>query len=134
MLDHALESAFLALFQSDGAFTSLHFFTGHDDEQHKLPALSASAKSDPLAGSASVFRGELTLAVESEANDTTPEQHAARVEALRAKLADKAALIAAINAAGQIHLYGYALTATDSGVEATNFRTPVTLKVGYGAP
>jgi hypothetical protein len=41
---------------------------------------------------------------------------------------------AAINAASQIHLYGYAATATDPNVDGTRFRTGLTYKVGYGTP
>lgn len=134
MLDHALEAAFVDLLKADETFAGTHLYTGHEDARHELPAITFSARSEPLAGSSEVFRAELTVTIESQANDTPPADHAARVEAVRAKLAQKNSAIAAINAANAVHLYGYCASQTDPSVEATNFKSPLTYKVGYGAP
>lgn len=134
MLDHALESALVAFLQSASTFIGVCFFTGQDDEEHQLPAITVSAKSEPLSGSAEVFRAELTILIESEAHDSNPDSHAASVEKVRASLANRAVVLAAINAGGKIHLYGYAFTASDPEVDGTRFRTVFTLKAGYGVP
>jgi len=132
MLDHALESAFVACLQSDPAFAGVYFFTGQDDEEHQLPAITVSAKSEPLTGSAEIFRADVSVMIESEAHDSRPDDHASLVEKVRSSLAAKATLIAAINGAGKIHLYGYAFTASTPDVDGTRFRTEFTLKAGYG--
>ena len=49
MLDHALESAFVAFMGADPTVSDCHFFTGHDEEEHALPAVTVSSKSEPLA-------------------------------------------------------------------------------------
>ncbi len=134
MIDHALESAFADFIQSDATFDGTKLYTAHDDETHVLPAIIFAAKSEPLSGSSDVFRAEMTITIQSEAHDSSPEAHEARVELLLTKLADKASAAAAINAAGKIHLYGYAPSATDPNVDASKskFCTPLIYKVGYG--
>ena len=72
--------------------------------------------------------------MESEAHDSRPDEHAARVEKVRSALASRREVTAAVNAAGHIHLYGYAATAADPNVDATNFRTALSFRVGYGVP
>lgn len=134
MLDHALESAFVAFLQNDSALAEVHFFTGHDDEEHRLPSITVSSKSEPLAGSAVVFRSDLTVLVESEAHDSKPDQHAALVEKVRVSLANKADAVAALNAGRQLYLYGYAFAASSLDVDGVRFRTTLTLKAGYGTP
>jgi len=134
MLDHALESAFVAFMQTDPVFTEIHLFTGHEDEEHLLPAVTTSSKSESLAGSATVFRADVTIIIESEAHDSEPDEHAVLVEKVRARLADKAAMVAAFNAGGGVHLYGYAFTGSSLDVDGKRFRTTLTLKAGYGAP
>jgi hypothetical protein len=134
MLDHALETAFAAFLQTDPVFTGIHFFTGHDDEEHALPSVTVSSKSEPLAGSASVFRADLTILAESEAHDSRPADHAALVEKVRARLASKAAVVSALNAGNHVHLYGYAFTGSNMDVDGVRFRTTLTLKAGYGTP
>jgi len=132
MLDHALESAFVAVLRPNPLFAGVYFFTGHDDEEHQLPGVTVSSKSESLAGSAVVFRAELTILVETEAHDSTPSDHAALVEKVRARLADKATVAATINAARNVYLYGYAFAATNPDVDGIRFRTALTLKAGYG--
>jgi hypothetical protein len=134
MLDHAFESALVAFLQTDPKFAGIHFFTGHDDEEHALPAVTVSSKSEPLAGSASVFRADVTILAESEAHDSNPDDHAALVEKVRARLASKAAVVATLNAGNQVHLYGYAFTGSSLDVDGVRFRTALTLKAGYGTP
>jgi len=134
MLDHALESAFVAYLGTAPAFAGVHLFTGHDAEEHLLPGLTISSKSEPLAGSAAVFRADVTFLIETEAHDSTPDEHAALVESTRACLADKHAVVAALNAGGLIFLYGYAFAESSLDVDGKRFRTTLTLKAGYGTP
>jgi len=81
-----------------------------------------------------VFRADVTLLIESEAHDNGPDDHAALVEKVRTSLANKAAVVAAINAGNQVHLYGYAFTGSSLDVDGKRFRTTLTLKAGYGTP
>jgi hypothetical protein len=134
MLDHALEATFVAYLQSDPAFDGVFLSTGHDNEEHQLPSVTVSSKSEPLSGSAVVFRADLTLVIESEAHDSNPGQHATLVENVRGSLADKAAVGAAINAGDRVCLYGYAFTESSLDVDGSRFRTSLTLKAGYGVP
>ena len=134
MLDHALESAFVTFLQADPGFAEIHFFTGHDDEEHHMPAITVSSKSEPLAGSAEVFRAEVTLLIESEAHDSKPDNHAVFVEKVRARFARKADVVASINAGNRVHLYGYAFAASSQDVDGARLRTTLTFKAGYGVP
>ena len=134
MLDHALESAFVTFLQADPGFAEIHFFTGHDDEEHHMPAITVSSKSEPLAGSAEVFRAEVTLLIESEAHDSKPDNHAVFVEKVRARFARKADVVASINAGNRVHLYGYAFAGSSQDVDGARFRTTLTFKAGYGVP
>jgi len=134
MLDHVLESAFVAVLQGNPLLTGTCFFTSHNSDEHALPAVTLSSRSEPLAGSCEVFRSELSVMVESDAHDTTPEQHAALVEKVRTRLANKAAVGAAINAEDGIHLYGYAFTSSSLDVDGSRFSTTLTLRAGYGIP
>jgi len=132
MLDHALESALAAFLQTDTSLAGVHFFTGHEDEEHQLPAVTVTSKSESLAGSAAVFRADVTILIESEAHDNGPDDHAALVEKVRTSLANKAAVVAAINAGNQVHLYGYAFTASSLDVDGKRFLTTLMFKAGYG--
>ena len=133
MLDHALESGFIAFLRTDPAFTEVHFFTGHDDEEHQLPGITITSKSEPLAGSATVFRAEVTLLIESEAHDSKPDDHAVLVEKVRSRIANKAAVIAGVNSGRHIHLYGYAFAGSSQNVDGLHFSTTLTFKAGYGS-
>ena len=86
MLDHALDELLLAHLKTVPALAALHGYTGQDNADHKLPALTIAATSEPLAGSDTAFRGEVGIIVESEAHDTTAAAHGERVEAVRAAL------------------------------------------------
>jgi len=132
MLDHAIETAFVAFIKTDLALVGVHFFTGHEDEEHQLPAVTVTSKSESLAGSAAVFRTDITLIIESEAHDSEPDEHAALVEKIRVALANKAAVVVAINTGNAVHLYGYAFTASSLDVDGKRFRTSLTFKAGYG--
>jgi hypothetical protein len=132
MLDHALELAFLAVLQSNALLTGISFFTGQDSDEHGLPAVTLSSKSEPLAGSSEVFRSELSIIIESEAHDNSPDQHAALVEKVRGCLANRNHVAAQINAGNQVHVYGYAFAGSDLELDGSRFRTTLTIKAGYG--
>lgn len=132
MLDHTLDEVLLAHLKVVPALAALHGFTGQDNAEHKLPALTVSTSSEPLAGSDSAFRGEVGVTIESEAHDTTPAAHGERVEAVRAALANRAAVIAAINASGRLHIYGYAPLGTEPAAGDARFATKLKYRFGFG--
>lgn len=134
MIDHVLESAFCAALKADDQLDGIHFFSGLDDENHKLPAVTVVSKSESLAGSAEVFRAELELRIEHHAKDHTPEEHAAIVGRVRALLGAKADMLAALNAGGSVQVCGYAVTSSDEETEGEKFHTTITLKAGYRVP
>ena len=91
MLDHILDEVLLAHLKTVPALAALNAYTGQDNADQKLPALTVSTTSEPLAGSDTAFRGEVSLFVESEAHDTTAAAHGERVEAVCALLTNRAA-------------------------------------------
>src|SRR3954469_14568946 len=101
MLDHILDETLLAHLKTEPALAAINGYTGQDAADHKLPALTVSTTSEPLAGSDTAFRGEVGVIIESEAHDTTAAAHGERVEAVRAALANRAVVTAAINATGR---------------------------------
>ena len=86
MLDHILDEVLLAHLKTAPALAALNGYTGQDNADHKLPALTVSTTSEPLASSDTAFRGEVSVFIESEAHDTTAAAHGERVEAVRALL------------------------------------------------
>ena len=132
MLDHALDDLLLAHLKTVSALAALHGYTGQDNADHKLPALTVSTTSEPLAGSDTAFRGEVGIIVESEAHDTTAAAHGERVEAVRAALTNRAAVIAAINATGRLHIYGYAPLGTEPTAGDARFNTKLRYRFGFG--
>ena len=132
MLDHTLDELLLAHLKMVPALAALHGYTGQDNAEHKLPALTVSTTSEPLAGSDTAFRGEVGIIVESEAHDTTAAAHGERVEAVRAALANRAAVIAAINASGPLHIYGYAPLGTEQTTGDARFNTKLKYRFGFG--
>ena len=132
MLDHALDELLLAHLKTVPALAALHGYTGQDNADHKLPALAVSTTSEPLAGSDTAFRGEVGIIVESEAHDTTAAAHGERVEAVRAALTNRAAVIAAINATGRLHIYGYAPLGTEPTAGDARFNTKLRYRFGFG--
>ena len=132
MLDHTLDELLLAHLKTVPALAALHGYTGQDNAEHKLPALTVSTTSEPLAGSDSAFRGEVGVVVESEAHDTTAAAHGERVEAVRATLANRAAVIAAINATGRLHIYGYAPLGSEPTAGDARFNTKLKYRFGFG--
>ena len=134
MLDYFLEAAFAAVLKATPALAGIRFYTGHDGETRHAPSITAESKSDAIAGSAVVFRSELSLLLETDANDTTPENHTALVQNVRDALANTSAMGAAINAGGAVKLYGYAFMSSAVAVEGSRYRTTLTLRVGYGVP
>ena len=132
MLDHALDELLLAHLKTVPALAALHGYTGQDNADHKLPALTIGTTSEPLAGSDTAFRGEVGIIVESEAHDTTAAAHGERVEAVRAALANRAAVIAAINATGRLHIYGYAPLGTEPTAGDARFNTKLRYRFGFG--
>ena len=132
MLDHTLDELLLAHLKTVPALAALHGYTGQDNADHKLQALTVSTTSEPLAGSDSAFRGEVHIVIESEAHDTTAAVHGERVEAVRAAMANRAAVIAAINATGRLHIYGYAPLGTEPTAGDARFNTKLKYRFGFG--
>ena len=132
MLDHTLEELLLAHLKTIPALAAVHGYTGQDNADHKLPALTVSTTSEPLAGSDTAFRGEVGIIVESEAHDTTAAAHGERVEAVRAALANRSAVIAAINATERLHIYGYAPLGTEPTAGEARFATKLRYRFGFG--
>ncbi len=132
MLDHTLDELLLAHLKAMPALAAPHGYTSQDNAEHKLPALTVSTSSEPLAGSDSVFRGEVGVTIESETHDTTPAAHGERVEALRAGLANRAAVIAALIATGRLHLYGNAPLGTEPAASDARFATKLKYRLGFG--
>jgi hypothetical protein len=132
MLDHILNEVLLAQLKNVPALAPLNGYTGQDNAEHKLPALTVSSTSEPLAGSDVAFRGEVSVVVESEAHDTTAAAHGQRVEALRAALANRAAIIAALNATGRLHIYGYAPLGSEPAAGEARFTTNLKYRFGFG--
>ena len=131
MLDHTLENALAEFLRS--ALDGVHVATGHEDESRILPLVTISSKSDSLAGSATVFRADVSLTIESESHDSKPNEHAALVEKVRLQFADKFVATTTINARGGVHIYGYAFAGSSIEVDGARFRTTLSLKVGYGS-
>jgi len=132
MLDHTLDELLLAHLKTVPALAALHGYTGQDNVDHKLPALTIGTTSEPLAGSDTAFRGEVGIIVESEAHDTTAAAHGERVEAVRTALTNRAAVIAAINATGRLHIYGYAPLGTEPTAGDARFNTKLRYRFGFG--
>ena len=132
MLDHTLDELLLAHLKTVPALAALNGFSGQDNADHKLPALTIGTTSEPLAGSDTAFRGEVGIVVESEAHDTTAAAHGERVEAVRAALTNRAAVIAAINATGRLHIYGYAPLGTEPTAGDARFNTKLRYRFGFG--
>ena len=132
MLDHTLDELLLAHLKTVPALAAVHGYTGQDNADHKLPALTIGTTSEPLAGSDTAFRGEVGIIVESEAHDTTAAAHGERVEAVRAALTNRAAVIAAINATGRLHIYGYAPLGTEPTAGDARFNTKLRYRFGFG--
>ncbi len=132
MLDHTLDELLLAHLKTVPALAALHGYTGQDNADHKLPALTIGTTSEPLAGSDTAFRGEVGIIVESEAHDTTAAAHGERVEAVRAALTNRAAVSAAINATGRLHIYGYAPLGTEPTAGDARFNTKLRYRFGFG--
>jgi hypothetical protein len=58
-----------------GAFPNVHIGTPQDNDSIAMPAILMQLRSDFVVGS-TLERGTLTLNVCSQADDTTPEEHA----------------------------------------------------------
>ena len=134
MLDHTLDELLVAHLKTVPALAALHGYTGQDNAGHKLPALTIGTTSEPLAGSDTAFRGEVGIIAESEAHDTTAAAHGEHVEAVRAALANPVAVIAAINATGRPHIYGYAPLGTEPTAGDARFNTKLRYRFGFGPP
>ena len=133
MIDHALDDALLAYLKPLPQLAGLNGYTGQDNAEHKLAALTVSTTTaEALAGSDNVFKGEVDVILESEAHDTTAAAHAERVEAVRTSLANRAAVIAALNATGKLHIYGYAPLGTEPTVGDARFSTKLKYRFGFG--
>ena len=132
MLDYVLDEVLLAHLKSAPAFAALNGYTGQDNAEHKLPALTVSTTSEPLAGSDTAFRGEVSVIIESEAHDTTAAAHGERVEAVRVSLANRVTVIAALNATGRLHIYGYAPLGSEPTAGDARFNTKLRYRFGFG--
>jgi len=134
MIDHNLELAFCAALKADHQLGGLGFFTGLDDEAHKLPAITVVSRSESLAGSAEVFRSEVEIRVETHAHDTRPRDHVAIVGRVRGLIADRGTMLDSLNAGGAVQVLGYAAAGSGQEVSDEKFITTVTLKVGCRVP
>lgn len=134
MIDHNLELAFCAALKADQQLAALGFFTGLDDETHKLPAITVVSRSESLAGSAEVFRCDVEIRVETHAHDTRPQDHVAIVGRVRGLLADRVTFLAALNVGDGVHVLGYAAAGSEQEVSDEKFLTTITLKVGCRVP
>ncbi len=132
MLDHVLDEILLAHLKTVPTLAASNAYTGQDNAEHKLPALTVSTTSQPLAGSDSAFRGEVDVIIESEAHDTTPAVHGDRVEAVRTALANRSQFIAALNATARLHIYGYAPLGTEPTAGEARFATKLKYRFGFG--
>ena len=132
MLDHILDEVLLAYLKAAPALAALNGYTGQDNAEHKLPALTVSTTSEPLASSDAVFRGEVGVIIESEAHDTTSATHGERVEAVRALLANRAEIITALNASARLHIYGCAPLGTEQTAGDARFNTKLKYRFGFG--
>ena len=132
MLDHTLDELLLAHLKTVPALAAINGYTGQDNADYKLPAITISTTSEPLAGSDTAFRGEVGVIIESEAHDTTAAAHGERIEAVRAALTNRAAVIAAINATGRLHIYGYAPLGTEPTAGEARFATKLRYRFGFG--
>ena len=132
MLDHILDEVLLAHLKTVPALAAINGYTGQDGADHKVPALTVSTTSEPLAGSDTAFRGEVGVIIESEAHDTTATAHGERVEAVRSLLANRAAVIVALNATGRLHIYGYAPLGTEPTAGDARFTTKLRYRFGFG--
>ena len=133
MQDNALENAFVTVLDAVAGLESVNCYSSHYAGARTTPSITVESKSQSLDGSVAVFRAELEFVVESDANDTLAATHAGYIEAIRAVLANKATLTAAINS-DQIKLYGFAFYNTTTGTEATRYRTTLNVRAGYGVP
>ncbi len=132
MLDHVLDELLLAHLRTVPALAAINGYTGQDNADHKLPAITVSTTSEPLAGSDTAFRGEVGVIIESEAHDTTAAAHGERVEAVRAALANRTAVITAINATARLHIFGYAPLGTEPTAGEARFATKLRYRFGFG--
>ena len=73
------------------------------------------------------------MSIESEAYDTTAAAHGG-VEAVRALLADRAAVTAALNATTRLHIYGYAPLGSQPATGDARFNTNLRYRFGFGPP
>ena len=134
MIDHQLELAFCAALKADQQLAGLGFFTGLDDETHKLPAITVVGRSESLAGSPEVFRSEVEIRIETHAHDTRPQDHVAIVKRVREFLAAKEPMLLALNAGDAVTVLGYALTGSGQEASDEKFLTTITIKVGCRIP
>src|SRR5207249_8539494 len=133
MIDHVLDDTLLAYLKTVPQLSALRGYTGHDNAEHKLTALTVSTTTtEALASSDSVFKGEVDVIIESEAHDTAPDEHGERVESVRATLATRATVIAALNATGKLHIYGYAPIGTEQSAGDARFTTKLKYRFGFG--
>jgi len=130
MIDHDLELAFCAALKTDTQLSGIHFFTGLDDETHRLPAITLVSRSESLAGSAEVFRSDVEIRVETHAHDSRPSDHVSIVGRIRELLASKNAMLAALNTGDAVQILGYAAAGSGQEVDDEKFATAMTLKVG----
>lgn len=105
-------------------------------------AIIFDARGEPLAGPPNVITGRLAIIIQTNPQDFTATQHAATVEAVRViffgavntnwKTAMRTVSAAITNAvSSQIHVMGYSATPSDPTIEQDDFRTPISLAVGY---
>jgi hypothetical protein len=115
--------------QPDGTETAV------DAEQGiELPAILVRVKCQSLAGSASIGKARIEIDVESQVDDSTVVQHAARETFLRCTMADQAALVNAFAFIRTVRLLGKpCLVENDPETENRAFKTPFNYAAGVAA-
>ena len=135
MKAYDIAAAFAAQFTADAAFTGTLNAVDQSGEDFTRPAQIFECVTTPMTDSGKALSFTLIVGVESSADKLAPADpdpalaHAARVEAVRAKLfgAGKAALLTELNAPAVFTFRGWSATPSDPAVAGTHFRTPVAL-------
>jgi hypothetical protein len=106
-------------------FPDLHILLQHDAEEIQLPAVVLECSGDSLLNSPLVT-GQLTVAVLSQADDSTIYQHMERVQAVGA------AMNALQLVDEPVNLYGIISTGSESQNTERHWVTNLKYKAGFG--
>jgi len=106
-------------------FPDLHILLQHDAEEIQLPAVVLECSGDSLLNSPLVT-GQLTVAVLSQADDSTIFQHMERVQAVGAAINALQLVDEAVN------LYGIISTGSEAQNTERHWVTNLKYKAGFG--